>query len=331
MRVFVTGAGGYLGLPLCRRLVERGEEVHALVRPEGRGRDDLAELGVTLHEGDVTDRYSMRVGMAGADWVLHLAGLVRAEGDAASMRRVNVEGTGNVVSLAWKLGVGRVLHVSSMAAFGGSRDDGSPVDEGGPYRERFPSLYGATKRGGDLAALEWRERGLKLNIVWPGLVYGPPGKPVGSNATLAAMASGKLPAIVGGDRVTSWVFLDDVVDGMVRVVDRAPPGRDFLLTGERIRVAELVGRVARLGGRKPPRLRVPLVVARLLAGWLPAVYRATGRRPPLDRGEVENLARHWNFEDRRAREELGWRPRGLDEGLPVTVAHLLGGAAGTGE
>jgi dihydroflavonol-4-reductase len=254
--------------------------------------------------------------------VIHAAADLDLTGPPERMRQTNIEGSENVASLAYKLGVGRFLSVSSMAYFGGSPDDGSPANEATPAREPFPTLYSATKHSGELAIQEWAKKGLKINTVYPSLVYGPPGKKEGANALLRQLLKGRFPVLVGADRKTSWVFLDDVVDAMMRIVHQSEPGRNYLLAGDVTTLRSLVERVCALGGVKPPKLSLPIGVARGAMALAGPLYRMRGRRPPVAPDQLDNLARHWAFDDTRARTDLGWIPRTLDEGLPPTVRHL---------
>ena len=321
MRVFLTGATGYIGRALCRRLAGEGHELAALVRPTSDVAG-LEEMGVALFEGDVTDRYSMRAGMSGADWVVHAAAELDFEADDDRMRRINVEGSENVASLAWKLGVGRLLAVSSIAAFGGSAPDGSPSTEESPPAVPMPTSYSATKRGADEAIAAWAERGLRVNTIYPSLVYGPPGKKQGFNAMLRLLLEGRLPAVVGGDRVVTMVHVDDLVDGIARVMEAADPGAGYLMAGEPIRLGDLVDEVVRLADVRPPRLRLSIGSAALLMLLVRPLYRLRGYRAPLSAAQLASLKRHWNFDDSKARRELGWQPRGVADGLPETLEFL---------
>jgi dihydroflavonol-4-reductase len=321
MRIYLTGATGYIGGRLARRLTADGHEVRALVR-ESSDAAALDALGVATFPGDLTDRASLREGMSGADWVVHAGAVVDIGGSYEAMQRVNVEGCENVASLAYKLGVGRLLALSSVAAFGGSPDDGRAVGEEAPVLRPFPTAYSATKNAGEARLREWGERGLRLNLVYPSLVYGPPGKRAGANALLRAILKGRFPAVVGGDRKTSWVFLDDLVEALVRVMGQAEPGRHYVLAGDVATVGEVVAQVCRLGGVRPPRLRLSVGAARVLVALTAPLFRLAGRRPPLAPGQLASLARHWAFDDSRARRELDWHPRPLAEGLATTVEFL---------
>src|SRR5262245_22044466 len=231
MRVFLTGGTGYIGRALAQRLAESGYQLRALVRPTSNA-EPLQRLGIATFVGDVADRASMREGMSGADWVVHAAADLDFDGPPERMRQANVQGSENVASLAYKLGAGRLLSVSSMAYFGGSPPDGSAAAEDAPPQTPFPTLYSATKHSGELAIQEWAKRGLRVNTVFPSLVYGPPGKKEGANALLRGFLRGRYPVLVGADRRMSWIFLDDLVEGMLKVIEKAPSGRGYLMTGD---------------------------------------------------------------------------------------------------
>jgi dihydroflavonol-4-reductase len=265
----------------------------------------------------------MREGMSGCDRVVHLAAELDFGAPADRMAAINAGGTENVASLAYKLGVGRLLAVSSVAALGGSPTGGAPADEESP-RPEPPIRYGRTKRAGDQAVAAWARRGLRADTVYPGLVYGPPGKKEGANALLRRIALGRMPVLVAPEQRSSWIHLEDVVEAMVRVLERSGEGRGYILAGEVITTRELVTRVSALAGRRPPRITLPLPAARALAAAAGLAARLRGRRPPYDREHLASLDRDWAFDDSRARAELSWRPRPLDEGLPGTVEYLLG-------
>jgi nucleoside-diphosphate-sugar epimerase len=324
MRIFVTGGTGYVGRQLCRRLAAEGHEVRSLVRPGSRT-VPLAAAGVALFGGDVTDRASMREAMSGADWVVHAAADLDLEGPAGRMEAVNVGGSENVASLAFKLGVPRLLSVSSVAYFGGSPDDGSPGNEDTPVHSTFPTRYSETKHRAERAIRAWAERGLGVVTVYPGAVYGPPGPHDGGNVALDLLWRGRVPALVGAERKVSWIFLEDLADGIVRAMARAEPGAAYVMAGEITTVRELARRVEALGGARAPRREVAIPIARLFVRLSGPLYRLAGRRPPVALSQLASLERHWAFDDGRAQRDLDWRRRSLAEGLPPALAALTAG------
>lgn len=321
MRIFLTGASGYIGQALCKRLSEGGHELRALVRASSATRT-LESLGVELFVGDITDRYSMREAMSGSDWVIHAAAELDFEAPDERMARINVEGSDNVASLAWKLGVGRLLALSSIAAWGGSPPDGSAADEESPPAEPMPTSYSATKRAADAVIAEWAEKGLKVNTAYPSLVYGPPGKRQGFNALLRSILKRRMPVVVGADRRLTMIHIDDLVEALVRIVDGAEPGENYVLSGSSIELGTLVSEVCRLGRVAEPRWRLSLGSAAFLMLILSPIYRFRGRRPPVSPAQLASLKRHWNFTDQKARRDLDWKPRDIVTGLPDTVTFL---------
>jgi nucleoside-diphosphate-sugar epimerase len=317
----MTGATGYIGTALARRLRGEGHEVRALVRPASRV-GVLEELGVLTFVGDIGERVSMREAMSGADWVIHAAAELDLGAPADRMQSANVAGSENVASLAFKLGVPRFLSVSSVAAFGGSPADGSLAAEETPPFVPMPTRYASTKAAGERAIQQWAGRGLRVNTVFPGLVYGPPGKKRGANVLLRGIYLGRFPALIGADRQASWVYLDDVVEALALVMEKAPPGRGYILAGDVLTTRDLVRRIATLGGAKAPRIELPIALAKALVALGGPLYALRGRRPPLSVEQMNSLRRNWAFSDERARRELGWRPRTLEAGLPPTIDYL---------
>lgn len=322
MRIYLTGGTGYIGTAFALRLMDAGHELHCLVRPTS-DRRVLEGAGAACFEGDLGDRKSLAVGMRGCDVVIHAAAELDLRVPREQMEAANVAGSENVAQLAVELGVNRFLSVSSMAFFGGSADDGSPGNEDSPPRKPFLTAYSATKNAAQLAIEAVTDGRLALDTVYPSLVYGPPGKKGGTNPLLRALARGRVRFLVGADRITRWVFIDDVIEAMVRILDAAPAGRGYLLTGEAATVRQVADMVAEHTGVAAPRIDLPLPLARALLKTSKVVLPLFGRRSRVHREQLENLRRHWNFDDRRAREELDWLPRPLAEGLPPTLDFLL--------
>jgi len=321
MRIFITGASGYIGGALSRLWSSRGHELHALVRLSS-DRQELDALGVHCHVGDITDAESLRQGMAGSDWVVHSAAIIDPHSGPEQTRRVNVVGSDTVAGAAFEAGVGRFLSISSMAYFGGSPDDGSAAREDSAPQLPFPTDYSASKHAGEQAIQDWVVKGLQVNTVYPSLVYGPPGGKRGVNSLIRLAMKGRLPALVGARLKTSWVFLDDLVDGIDRVMQRAAPGQSFLMTGQVATVEEVVTRVCALSGASRPRLQISAGMALWLMTALEPLYWLRGKRQPVSKQHLRSLQRHWCFDDSFARQELDWLPRGLDEGLPPTIEFL---------
>lgn len=317
MRVFLTGGTGYIGRALARRLAEDGHEVRALVRSASNV-EPLKKLGIETLLGDICDRPSVAKAMTGAGWVIHAAGALELA-DKALVFQTNVVGSHTVAAAAHQLGVAKFLSVSSTGYFGGSPADGSLGTETMEPLRPFPSHYCATKHAGEKAIRKWAERGLWVNTVYPSLVYGE-----GSRLFLAQILANRIPIVVGPRRKMSLVYITDLVDGMVKVLEKAPAGRDYLMSGDVTTMRSLADRVCRLGGVRPPWLPLPTPVAQSLAQLTASLYKLLRRQPPAQVQQFRGLERQWAFDDARARTELGWTARTLDEGLPLALASQLG-------
>jgi nucleoside-diphosphate-sugar epimerase len=133
---------------------------------------------------------------------------------------------------------------------------------------------------------------------------------------------GRLPVLVSARLKTSWVYLDDLVDGIDRTVRKAAPAENFLMTGEVATIEEVVSKVCALTGAPRPRLQISAGMAWWLLAAMDLLYRVRGKRQPVSREHLESLQRQWCFDDSAARQQLEWQPRGLDEGLPPTIEFL---------
>ncbi|HVU14399.1 MAG TPA: NAD-dependent epimerase/dehydratase family protein, partial [Phototrophicaceae bacterium] len=193
MKVFVTGATGFIGGHLVRALVARGDQVAAVVRNPAKAQD-LAALGVKLYAGDITDKESMRAAMTGVDAVFHLAAWYKIGArDKSEAEKINVGGTRNVLELMRDLHIKKGVYTSTLAIF--SDTHGQPVDESYRFEGKHLSEYDRTKAEAHYdVALSLMAVGLPLVIVQPGVVYGP-GDPSAIGDTLRLYLQGKLPLV----------------------------------------------------------------------------------------------------------------------------------------
>ena len=314
MRAFVTGATGFLGGRLAARLTERGDEVVALVRDPARA-GSLRDLGCTIVEGDLSSRAALASSMDGCDAVFHAAAIYR-NGAPRSKRdelyAANVTGTENVLDAAVDAGVARIVYVSSNVAFGDTR--GEVVDERyAPPDGRYVSLYHETKALAHRAARERIARGAPVVIVQPGGIYGR-GDHTQLGGFLERGVRGKRVVLPFGSVGLNWVFVDDVVEGILLAHDRGRVGESYVLGGE---IATLRGAVepAFAAGRHPVRI-VPIPT------W--AVRLATPLGPLLglsvsDLVSASDGVTYWGRDD-KARRELGYAPRDLVTGLREAFA-----------
>ena len=308
MRVFVTGATGFVTGAVVRLLLARGDVVSALVRDPSRARP-LG--GAEIVPGDLSDYEALRRGMSGADAVIHGAamyeiGVRGARGRA--MFDANVRGTERVLSLARDLAIPRVVYISTIAIFGNTH--GRVVDETYVRTDQtYTSYYEETKLRAHEIAARLAERGLPVVMVQPGQVYGP-GDSSGFGDLLRQFARGWLPLVPFPDLGLNMTFVDDIASGVLLALDRGAPGRAFIMGGDIVRSRDVFATLARVLRRSPPRFSVPYAL----------LEAASLVRPDLR--EVISSAKGVTFwaTDARARAELGYAPRSLEAGLRQTYA-----------
>ncbi|HXK11146.1 MAG TPA: NAD-dependent epimerase/dehydratase family protein [Vicinamibacteria bacterium] len=322
MRVLVTGATGFLGRTVARRLAARGHALRVLARPSSR-LEGLPD-GFEVAAGDVTDALSVRAAAEGCAAVVHMAALVKIwVPEPELFEAVNVGGLENVLAAARAAGA-RLVYTSSFIALGPSGPgalDASRPHPGPPFR----NAYERTKARADARAREAAAEGQDVVTLYPGVIYGP-GEMTEGNIVARMIAdhlSGRLPALVGpGDRRWSYAFVEDVAEGHVLALEKGRPGDRFVLGGENATLARLFGLVHEITAAAPPRWRIPYGIASGIgrAQWLWA--ELTGQPPQLTHGEVGVFREEWACDSGRAEQQLGYAVRTLAEGLRETIRWL---------
>jgi nucleoside-diphosphate-sugar epimerase len=322
LKAFVTGANGFLGSSLVRRLLDEGADVTGLVRPTS-DRSFLDGVPLRLQSGDINDPECLARGMAGAEVVYHVAGLASDWAPLATFRRVNVDGVRNVMAAAVRAGVRRVLHVSTTAVHGlaGFTDR---VETDPMPKTRFP--YVETKREGELIAMA--TEGVEVVAVRPGNIFGPRDR-ITMLPMLKMMESGLMGVIGGGRALTCPTYIENLVDLIqLAVASPAAAGRAYLATdGLRITWREYLDTLASAMDLPPPKLSIPKGIASCAAALFEAVYRGFGIRsaPHLTHYRVANGGNDYHFSIDRARRELGFEPRvGIQEACRRTADWYLG-------
>ena len=318
MKVFLTGATGFIGSVLVRRLRARGDEVTCLVRSTSRT-DVLRDLGAHLAIGDVLVPETMRAPMRGSDAVVHAAAwYAYGVRDPDLMHRTNVDGSTHVFRLALELGIPRVVHVSSVASLGNTY--GQRFDETHRHRGDFRTVYERTKFLSHEEALAWIAKGCPIVIVLPGPVYGP-GDPSGIGRMVCAFIEGRLPLMVRSDSVMDYVHVEDVAEGIVLALTKGKAGESYLLTGEDVAWPDVIALLEETSGARRPGLTVSPGVARIFARVSEWGARFLGGSP-LITCEAVSLIDHFSFQfdHSKAQRDLGWQPRPFREGFRETVA-----------
>jgi nucleoside-diphosphate-sugar epimerase len=319
VKVFLTGATGFIGGHVARRLRARGDDVVALVRSPAKA-GALRELGCELVEGDLSSSDAIRRGVEGADAAIHAGAVYKVgipKSEHAAMYESNVRGTERVLDAAIAAGVQRIVYVSTVGIFGDTH--GNLVDEGYRRDVEFPSEYERTKTLAHEIAEDRIGKGAPIVVVQPGGVYGPDDHSEIGNV-IEQVRTGKLPARMFPEAGFMFCHVEDVATGIVLALDKGEIGEAYVLSGDQGTLGELIDRVAAIAGRKPPRYTMPAAVLKLSAPLGPVVGPLMGFPPNL--GEMirsTDGVTYW-ASDAKARRDLGFAPRDLDTGLRETVA-----------
>lgn len=319
-RVFLTGATGFIGSRLALRLAERGDRLVCFARASSNT-NVLEALGAEIVTGDLTHGDLLARAMDGCDLAFHLAaiydlGIV----DAKALERTNVHGTRAFFGAVEQSGVPRAIYTSTTVALGPVAE-GTVGDENSRNEGPFRSVYERTKTEAHRLALEAQAAGLPVIIVMPAYVYGPDDHGPGGRF-IEDLRRGRVPGLASNAGSFSYVFVDDVVAGLIAAADRGRLGESYVLGGEHATVNEFADRVCKLAGKRgAPRLRFPTPMVKLTALALDPLSRLTGFRSSINRENVATTTGlRWLHSHDKATRELGYAPRSLNQGLQETLA-----------
>ncbi len=324
MKAFVTGATGFIGGRVTRKLLERGYDVTALCRSRS-GAAALADAGAHPVPGDLADTEALRLAMRGCDVVYHIAGWYKLGTPSAAARAeaeaVNVEGTRNVLSCAHVEGVPRIVYTSTLAVFGDTH--GALPDENFCVTApTFATEYDRTKWLAHYeVALPMLREGVPITIVMPGAAYGP-GDPNLIGSMLRWFYLGYLPFVPGPTTVLTLAHVDDIAEGHILAAERGRVGESYILAGPAYSLDELYELWARVTNLPMPRLEVGAGAMRPLAplaGWLGNHLSL----PDLFTEEaIRILGMTYLGSSAKAQSELGWSARPTHDGFAETFAAL---------
>ena len=320
MRILITGASGFVGSAVLRKLLDQGHRMHALVRANGNYAN-LDGLQVQRIEGDLQDKASLTRALSGCQALYHVAADYRLwTRDPDVLYRTNVTGTRDLMLAAIEAGVERIVYTSSVATLGLNKD-GRPANETTPVREE--DMIGHYKRSKYLAEKEVqrliKEHGLPAVIVNPSTPIGPRDiKPTPTGRMIVDAAAGRMPAYV--DTGLNLVHVDDVAEGHLMAFEHGEIGQRYILGGHNMSLREILTQIAGLTGGKPPRVRLrqewvmPLAhLAEAWAGWV------DGPEPRMTVAGLRMSKKKMFFSCEKAQSELGYRFRPVAEALTEAI------------
>lgn len=320
MKVFVTGGTGFIGGEVVRQLRARGDDVVCLARSPGKA-TKLSDLGCAIIAGDLGDEAAIRSGMEGCDAVVHAAAMYEVGIPAKqhpAMYDANVRGTERVLRAALEAKIPKVVYVSTVGVFGNTHREVVDETYEHPGKE-FTSYYEETKlEAHRIAKRMIAEEGLPCVIVQPGGVYGP-----GDTSQIADLLeqffAGRMPLLPFPELGICLTHVEDIAGGILLALDRAAAGEIYVLSGPVTTMRDAIETVAGLTDRKAPKHAMPVSLMKAMTPIGPLVGKLMGQPPNLR--ELISSADGVTFwaSHEKATRELGYSPRGMEEGLRQTL------------
>ena len=308
MKIFITGATGFIGKQVVNRLTKTKHDLICLVRKNNEASERLKSLGVKLVMGDITDKNSVLQGMKGCDWVIHLAALYSFwERNKRLYNDINIGGTRNVMECVLETGISKVVHVSTMVTYG------KPVDT--PFTEesevgpvRF-NRYAQAKYEGDLIVWDlFKNKGLPVVVIYPGAVLGA-GDPKPTGKYVTDVINKRLPATVFKNSVLTWVHVNDVAEIIVRAAEKPGNiGEKYLAGKYQLLMSEINKTIHEISGVSLPFIPMPDFLAMTSAYMFTGLSDILGFQPPwgMSVDQMRTMKKGFRGDGSKAEKELGF-------------------------
>ena len=326
MKILVTGATGFTGHNLAKRLLLDGHEVRVLVRSKNR-----VVLGphpqLDIREGDIRDRASVRDAVNGVEKVFNIAAMFRsAKSVDQDYHDIHVLGVQHLLEAAVDYNVSRFVHCSTVGVHGDVKNP--PANEQSPFAPA--DIYQRTKLEGELFARDFaKKNGVALSVIRPTAIYGPGDLRL---LKLFKLAAKNITPVLGDGRMFyHMVYIDDLVQGFILASEREEAiGEEFIVGGdENMRLDDLLNTISGILGKPQKILHIPALPFQLAGSLCEKVCIPLGIEPPIYRRRVDFFTKSRAFDISKAKEKLGYRPKfGLRDGLSLTAEwykeqHLL--------
>ncbi len=318
MKILITGSSGFIGTFLSRRLIKDGHEVVGLdIRPPKTNKDQSSfVLGDVLNPGDVA------MAAKGVDAIMHLAAEHHDFGVAEEdFHKVNVEGTGNVLDCAGRLGIKKFIFYSSVAVYGnheGGVTEDIPQDPVNPY--------GRSKLEAEKLLHIWtsQDRSREVAVIRPSVVFGPENY-ANMYKLIESIYKNRFFFVGKGDNIKTAAYVENLVDATLFLAERLKPGIDTYNYSDypQMTISETTGTIAQCLSRDIPKIKIPLGLAVISAGIFDLLGKITGRNFPITAFRIKKFNMPTHFESRKIR-ELGFTQRiELPEGFRRTAEWYL--------
>lgn len=320
MKIFVSGATGFIGIQLVKRLVKDGHTVHALYRSEAKA-DLIRFSGVRLFKGDILNPASLDIALADCGEAYHTAAFAGVWSEERDLvYRLNVDGALNVIESAGRQGIRRVVLTSTAGILGPS--EGKAVRESSPSPASFFTDYEASKFQLEQKLLGRTAGDPEVVIVNPTRVYGPGylSESNGVTRMIKQYVEGKWRLIPGNGKSSgNYVHVEDVVSGHLLAMKKGRPGERYVLGGENISYLRLFKYVREASGVNKRLFKIPLWIMLTAAGIMALISRISGRPPLIVPNLVRKFNHNWIVSSEKAIRNLGYEPRDAHTGIQQTV------------
>lgn len=325
MNIFITGATGFIGQKLSLQLAENGHIVYALVRNEQKGTALLHHQNIRLFIGDILDKASVLAAMKGCRQVYHLAALASVwNKDPDAFYIMNVDGFKNILDCALKFHIKDVLFTSTAGVVGHSENRKLVCESTNPH-PILETLYEKSKVEAELLLQQYNQKGIRGIIVNPSRVFGP-GLLTESNGftrLIKMYINGKWKIKPGnGKSIGNYVYIDDVVAGLIKAMEKARPGERYLLGGINTTYNDFFSLVDNLTGKKRRLYNIPLPVMLFVSHMQLLMAKLFGKQPLITPPFVRKYNKNWIVSSAKAEKELDYQITPLKEGVAKTLAWL---------
>ncbi len=324
MRYLVTGATGFIGNNLVKELLNRNQQVNVLVRSKQKIPDHQLNK-VSIYEGDLSDLATIDNAMKNCDYVFHMAAFANIwSKDKMLAYKTNVEGTRNILNLALKNRIRKVVFTSSAATLAPSKNT-EEVDESFPVPEKYITDYETTKRESELLCVEFCNKGLEVVIVNPPRVFGPGFLSKSNSVTLLIKKyiHGKWRIIPGtGKQIGNYAFVGDVVNGHILALENGTPGEKYILGGTNISYNDFFKLLAEVSGKKYKLLHLPFPIMLWVSKFELFMAKTFGKPPLITPPWVRRYLQNRLLTSKKAINGINYSITPLDEAIAKTINWL---------
>lgn len=319
----MTGATGFIGCALAKKLADSGHTVHALFRSKSKT-VPLRHPNIHLFKGDILDPKSLHRALKGCQYVFHTAALTKIwTRNPQLYHDINVKGTKNMMEAALNSGVKKVVMTSTAGVFGPSPTDA--VNEKTTRKTECFTEYERTKEEADSLALDYLKKGLEVVLVHPTRVYGP-GLIKESNSTtklIKLYLKGRWPIIPGnGKKTGNYVYIDDVVQGHILAMKKGRSGEKYILGGENASYLKFFESLRQVSQKNYPLMKLPVALITVFSRVMKISAKMFHLYPFITPEMAQKLCQNWPVSHQKAYQELGYRPVSLKQGMKKTIHWL---------